>query len=56
MFEGRAVRLRGIQIEPFRASPDQAYIAAGTLIIGLAASLGPAIRLYRMDPLALFRA
>lgn len=46
----------GIQIEPFRASPDQAYIAAGTLIIGLAASLGPAIRLYRMDPLALFRA
>lgn len=46
----------GVQIEPFRGSPDQAYIAAGTLIIGLAASLGPAIRLYRMDPLALFRA
>lgn len=46
----------GIQIEPFRWSQDHTLIAAGTLLTGLAASLGPAFRLYRMDPLTLFKA
>ncbi|MGG6312813.1 ABC transporter permease [Paenibacillus macerans] len=45
----------GIQIEPFRWSQEHTLIAAGTLLIGLAASLGPALRLYRMDPLTLFK-
>ncbi|MEF2967090.1 ABC transporter permease [Paenibacillus sp. M1] len=46
----------GIQIDPFLMSGDHVAIAAGALIIGIAASLLPAVRLYRMDPLTLFKA
>lgn len=46
----------GIQISPFLVSGDHALIAAGTLAIGIAAALLPAVRMYRLDPLALFKA
>lgn len=45
----------GIQIQPFEWSVDHALIAIVTVGIGLAASLGPAFRLYRTDPLTLFK-
>lgn len=45
----------GIQIQPFEWSSDHALIAVVTVGIGLAASLGPAFRLYRTDPLTLFK-
>ncbi|WP_410770030.1 ABC transporter permease [Fontibacillus sp. BL9] len=46
----------GIQIQPLRITGDHVVIAAGTLATGLAASLLPALRMYRLDPLALFKA
>lgn len=46
----------GIQITPFQWSADHIIIAAATLAIGALASLGPALRLYRMDSLSLFKA
>lgn len=48
-------RYAGIRIDPFLISGDHALLAAGALAIGLAASLLPAFRLYRMNPLALFK-
>ncbi|AZK48321.1 ABC transporter permease [Paenibacillus lentus] len=46
----------GIQIAPFEWSSDHIMIAVGTLLIGAVASIGPALRLYRMDSLSLFKA
>ncbi|WP_019638497.1 ABC transporter permease [Paenibacillus fonticola] len=46
----------GIQIDPFQWSGDHLYIAFGAVAIGLLAALGPALRLYRMDSLSLFKA
>ncbi|MEK5025702.1 ABC transporter permease [Paenibacillus sp. FSL M7-1046] len=45
----------GIQIEPYQWTPDHWLIVAGALSIGLLSSLGPAFRMYRMHPLALFK-
>lgn len=45
----------GIQIEPYHWTPEHWLIAAGALSIGLLSSLGPAFRMYRMHPLALFK-
>ncbi|MMZ70940.1 FtsX-like permease family protein [compost metagenome] len=46
----------GIQINPFQITADHAAIAAGALVIGLAASMIPAFRMYRTDALTLFKA
>ncbi|MNZ50650.1 outer membrane-specific lipoprotein transporter subunit LolE [compost metagenome] len=46
----------GIQINPLQLSFDHLIIAGGTIIMGLMASLIPALRMYRMDPLTLFKA
>ncbi|WP_334077008.1 ABC transporter permease [Paenibacillus sanfengchensis] len=46
----------GIQIDPFQVTGDHAAIAVGALVTGLAASLLPAFRMYRMDALTLFKA
>ncbi|MBA9085816.1 putative ABC transport system permease protein [Fontibacillus solani] len=46
----------GIQINPLQWSLDHLIIAAGTIFIGLMASFVPAIRMYRMDSLTLFKA
>lgn len=48
-------RYAGIRIDPYLVTEDHALLAAGALAIGLAASLLPAFRLYRMNPLALFK-
>ncbi|MNN39258.1 FtsX-like permease family protein [compost metagenome] len=45
----------GIQIEPYHWTPEHWLIVAGALSIGLLSSLGPAFRMYRMHPLALFK-
>lgn len=45
----------GIQLEPYQWMPDHWLIAGGALSIGLLSSLGPAFRMYRMHPLALFK-
>ncbi|WP_410512526.1 FtsX-like permease family protein [Paenibacillus sp. BR2-3] len=45
----------GIQIDPFHLTGNYWMIAAGTLLIGLLSSMGPAFRLYRLSPLALFK-
>ncbi|MNO52847.1 FtsX-like permease family protein [compost metagenome] len=45
----------GIQIEPYHWTGDHWLIAIGTLSIGLLSSLGPAFRMYRLNPLALFK-
>ncbi|MFD3261598.1 ABC transporter permease [Paenibacillus lentus] len=46
----------GIQITPFQWSSEHLMIAAATMLVGAMASLGPALRLYRMDSLSLFKA
>ncbi|MEK3880287.1 MULTISPECIES: ABC transporter permease [unclassified Paenibacillus] len=45
----------GIQIEPYHWTPEHGLIVLGALAIGLLSSLGPAFRMYRMHPLALFK-
>ena len=45
----------GIQIEPYHWTPEHWLIVLGALAIGLISSLGPAFRMYRMHPLALFK-
>ncbi|MBT2290241.1 ABC transporter permease [Paenibacillus albidus] len=45
----------GIQINPYHWTAEHSLIAAGTLSVGLLASLGPAFRMYRLHPLALFK-
>ncbi|WP_340026050.1 ABC transporter permease [Paenibacillus sp. FSL K6-1096] len=45
----------GIQIDPYRWTAEHWLIAGGALILGLLSSLGPAFRMYRMHPLALFK-
>ncbi|ETT80003.1 hypothetical protein C173_00020 [Paenibacillus sp. FSL R7-277] len=45
----------GIQIEPYHWTPEHWFIVLGALAIGLLSSLGPAFRMYRMHPLALFK-
>lgn len=46
----------GIQIEPYQWTGEHWLIASGALVLGLLSSLGPAFRMYRMHPLALFKA
>ncbi|MNO60718.1 FtsX-like permease family protein [compost metagenome] len=46
----------GIQIDPLGLSMDHLFISIGTVAIGLTASFIPALRMYRMDSLTLFRA
>ncbi|CAM4519150.1 ABC transporter permease [Paenibacillus typhae] len=45
----------GIQIQPYHWTPEHWLIALGAIAIGLLSSLGPAFRMYRMHPLALFK-
>ncbi|KGE20504.1 ABC transporter permease [Paenibacillus wynnii] len=45
----------GIQIDPFHLSDNHLRIVIGTLLIGLMSSVGPAFRMYRLSPLALFK-
>ncbi|MEO3946850.1 FtsX-like permease family protein [Gorillibacterium sp. CAU 1737] len=50
---GTAFARTGVQLQPFSWTPEQGLLIAGTLGIGLIASLLPAFRLYRQHPLAL---
>ncbi|AIQ49611.1 ABC transporter permease [Paenibacillus sp. FSL R7-0273] len=45
----------GIQIQPYHWTQEHWLIAIGAITIGLLSSLGPAFRMYRMHPLALFK-
>lgn len=45
----------GVQINPYLWNADHGWIAAGTIMLGLLASLIPAFRMYRLQPLALFK-
>ncbi|MRN54392.1 ABC transporter permease [Paenibacillus monticola] len=45
----------GIQIDPYHWTTNHGWIVLGTLCIGLFSSLGPAFRMYRLHPLALFK-
>ncbi|MDQ0196794.1 ABC transporter permease [Paenibacillus wynnii] len=45
----------GIQIDPFHLTDNHLRIVIGTLLIGLMSSVGPAFRMYRLSPLALFK-
>lgn len=45
----------GLQIAAWRVQPGEWLLIAGTLAVGIAASVGPAIKAYRVDPLQLFR-
>ncbi|WNS42753.1 FtsX-like permease family protein [Paenibacillus sp. MMS20-IR301] len=45
----------GIQIEPGHLTGEHWMIVLGAIAIGLLSSLGPAFRMYRMHPLALFK-
>lgn len=48
--------LSGIQLSAGGILPGEWLLVLGTLLIGLAASAGPALKAYRVDPLQLFRA
>ncbi|WP_442603681.1 ABC transporter permease [Paenibacillus sp. KN14-4R] len=45
----------GLQIQSWELMPGEWLLVAGTLLIGLLASIGPALQAYRVDPLQLFR-
>ncbi|MCG7216609.1 ABC transporter permease [Paenibacillus mucilaginosus] len=45
----------GIHVNALTVVEGEGLLAAGTLLVGAAASLGPAFRVYRADPLQLFR-
>ncbi|MCD1261721.1 ABC transporter permease [Paenibacillus athensensis] len=45
----------GLQIAPGRLLPGEALLAAEACLVGFAASVGPALQAYRMDPLQMFR-
>ncbi|QWU15792.1 putative ABC transport system permease protein [Paenibacillus sophorae] len=45
----------GVRIDPYLWNAEHGWIAAGTIAIGLLASLIPAFRMYRLHPLALFK-
>lgn len=45
----------GIQLQAWSPAPGEGLLAAGALLIGAAASLAPALGMYRVDPLQLFR-
>ncbi|TBL77255.1 ABC transporter permease [Paenibacillus thalictri] len=45
----------GLQIESWGWMPGELLLVAGTLLIGIVASIGPALQAYRVDPLQLFR-
>ncbi|NJJ39536.1 ABC transporter permease [Paenibacillus apii] len=45
----------GVRINPYLWNADHGWIAAGTIALGLLASLIPAFRMYRLQPLALFK-
>nr|WP_151733877.1 FtsX-like permease family protein [Paenibacillus tengchongensis] len=45
----------GIQIRPLQFTADHWLIILGALAVGLLSSLGPAYRMYRQHPLALFK-
>jgi putative ABC transport system permease protein len=45
----------GLQIQSWHLMPGEWLLVVGTLLIGVVASLGPALQAYRVDPLQLFR-
>lgn len=45
----------GVQIDALRFATAEWQLVCGTLLLGLLASAGPAMRVYRVDPLQLFR-
>ncbi|AFH64098.1 ABC transporter permease [Paenibacillus caseinilyticus] len=45
----------GIHVNALTVAEGEGLLAAGTLLVGAAASMGPAFRVYRADPLQLFR-
>ncbi|MFD1776537.1 ABC transporter permease [Paenibacillus rhizophilus] len=45
----------GVRLNPYLWNADHGWIAAGTIAIGMLASLIPAFRMYRLQPLALFK-
>lgn len=45
----------GISLQAFRLASNEGLLIIGTLVIGIFASLGPAMKVYRTNPLSLFR-
>ncbi|SDM87668.1 putative ABC transport system permease protein [Paenibacillus sp. yr247] len=45
----------GLQIQSWNLMPGEWLLVVGTLLIGVMASVGPALQAYRVDPLQLFR-
>lgn len=46
----------GIQLEAWSLLPEESLLVAGALLLGGLAALGPALLMYRVNPLQLFRA
>ncbi|RJE88494.1 FtsX-like permease family protein [Paenibacillus sp. 1011MAR3C5] len=45
----------GVQLQPMQLAANEWQLAAAALLLGIAASIGPAFRVYRTDALTLFR-
>ncbi|GGI43524.1 ABC transporter permease [Paenibacillus marchantiophytorum] len=45
----------GLQIQSWHYMPGEGWLVLGTLLIGVVASIGPALQAYRVDPLQLFK-
>ncbi|NOU98915.1 ABC transporter permease [Paenibacillus planticolens] len=45
----------GLQIQSWHFMPGEGMLVVGTLLIGVLASVGPALQAYRVDPLQLFK-
>lgn len=46
----------GIQLQPWSLAEYELLMLIGALMLGILASLGPALKVYRTDPITLFRA
>lgn len=45
----------GVHVDALRIAPGEIQLVSGALIVGFLASIGPAWKVYRVDPLQLFR-
>jgi putative ABC transport system permease protein len=46
----------GVQLDAWSVAPGEGALAAGAIVVGALATLAPALGMYRVDPLQLFRA
>ena len=55
MFASSILEWTGVQVHALHFAAKEGWLILGTILIGLIASIGPSLKVYRVDPLYLFR-